>query len=297
MMITGEAGSSWASRSVSWIPSMIGMFTSVSTMSGSSRCASSRPCLPSPAVPMTSRSSSNPSSLRRLSRVLAMSSTMRSRIKSISTSAHRQARSLHGVDRDTRAHGGRDGHGLHIGALGSRRLGSHDRIHQRCEIVAQFVVVERSFANCGVNDPGSIVAELDPATLNVLDRLGDVEGDRARLGVGHQPSGAEDLAEAADHAHDLGRRQGHVEVDDTLLYLLHEILATDDVGSRLDRLAELLTGGEDRAPAGLAGAVRQRDGAANHLVGVAWIDAEADVRLDRRIERGGRGLPNQAHRL
>ena len=83
MMITGDAGSSWASRSVSWIPSMIGMFTSIRTMSGSSRWASSRPCLPSPAVPMTSMSSSNPSSLRRLSRVLAMSSTMRSRIKSI----------------------------------------------------------------------------------------------------------------------------------------------------------------------------------------------------------------------
>ena len=47
----------------------------------------------------------------------------------------------------------------------------------------------------------------------------------------------------------------------------------------------------------LAGAVRQRDGAPHHLVGVARVDAEADVRLDRRIELRGRGLADEAHRL
>src|ERR1700719_3134971 len=213
MMITGDAGNSWASRSVSWIPSMIGMFTSVSTMSGRSRWASSRPCLPSPAVPMTSMSSSNPSSLRRLSRVLAMSSTMRSRIKSKWTSAHRQACRLHRVHRDPGAHGRGDGHRLHVGALGSGRFGADDCIHQGCEIVAQFVVVERSFANRGVNDAGPVIAELDPAALDVLYRLGDVERDRAGLRVGHETTRTEDLAEAADHGHDLGGREGDVEVD------------------------------------------------------------------------------------
>src|ERR1700730_6527277 len=204
MMITGEAGSSWASRSVSWIPSMIGMFTSVSTMSGSSRCASSRPCLPSPAVPMTSMSSSNPSSLRRLSRVLAMSSTMRSRIKSIATSTHRQSCCLRRVDRYTGPHCGGDRHRLHVGPLCAGGLGSNDGIHQGGEIVAQFVVVERRFANRGVDDARPVVAELDAAALDVLDRLGDVEGDGAGFGVGHQPARTENLAQPPDHAHHLG---------------------------------------------------------------------------------------------
>src|ERR1700693_1804135 len=151
------------------MPSMIGMFTSVSTMSGSKRWASSRPCLPSPAVPMTSMSSSNPRSLRRLSRVLAMSSTMRSRIKSNVTSAHRQAGCLHRVDRYAWPHGGCDRDRLHVGALRAGRLGPNDRIHQSGEIVSQFVVVERSFTNCGVNDASPVITELDPAALDILD--------------------------------------------------------------------------------------------------------------------------------
>src|ERR1700726_860941 len=194
MMITGEAGNSWARRSVSWVPSMIGMFTSVSTMSGSSRWASSSPCLPSPAVPMTSMSSSNPSSLRRLSRVLAMSSTMRSRIKSIGTSAHRQSCCLHRVDRYAGAHGRSDRDGLHGGAPRTGWLGSNDRIQQSGEIVAQFVVVERCFTDCGMDDASSVITKLDASALDVLDRLGDIEGDRAGFGVRHQPAWAENLA-------------------------------------------------------------------------------------------------------
>src|SRR5580692_4911635 len=229
MMITGEAGNSWASRSVSWIPSMIGMFTSVSTMSGSSRCASSRPCLPSPAVPMTSMSSSNPSSLRRLSRVLAMSSTMSSRIKSKATSAHREPCRLHWVDRNARTHRGGHGDRLHVGALGAGRLGADDCIHQSGEIVAQFVVVERGFTDCGMNNASPVISELDAATLDILDRLGDIEGHRAGFGVRHQSTRPEDLPEASDHAHDLWRRQRDVEIDDALLDLLDEIFAADDV--------------------------------------------------------------------
>src|ERR1700730_6602228 len=177
---------------------MIGMFTSVSTMSGSRRWASSSPCLPSPAVPMTSMSSSNPSNLRRLSRVLAMSSTMRSRIKSTWPSAHRQSCRLHRVDGDAGPHGRGNGHGLHVGALCAGGSGAHDRIHQSGEIVAQFVVVERSFTNCGMDDARSVIAELDATTLNILDRLGDIEGHGARFGVGHQPARAENLAQPAD---------------------------------------------------------------------------------------------------
>src|ERR1039457_3790713 len=168
---------------------------------------------------MTSMSSSNPSSLRRLSRVLAMSSTMRSLIKSSGTSAHRQSCCLHRIDRYAGPHGCSDRDRLHVSALRAGRLGSNDRIHQSSEIVAQFVVIERRFTNCGVNNASSVISELDASTLDVLDRLGDIEGDRAGLGVRHQPARTEDLAQPSHHAHHLGSCDRDVEVVHSLLHL------------------------------------------------------------------------------
>ena len=83
MMITGELGTSWARVSVAWMPSMIGMLTSISTMSGASFFACSMPSFPFMAVPTTWMSGSKESSFWRLSRVLAMSSTIRTLIGSL----------------------------------------------------------------------------------------------------------------------------------------------------------------------------------------------------------------------
>src|SRR5207253_1674945 len=200
------------------MPSIVGMFTSVSTMSGRTRCASSRPCLPSPAVPATSMSSSKLSSFCRLSRVLAMSSTMRRRIKRLSP--NREARRLNRIDMDTRAHRRRHRDRPHICALCHLWLGAHDRIHESREIVAQLVVVERRLADGGVNDAEAVDAKLDTAALDIADRLCDVERHSARFRVRHEPAWAEDLAKPSDHAHDVGRGQRDVEVDGAILYLL-----------------------------------------------------------------------------
>ena len=54
-----------------------------------------------------------------------------------------------------------------------------------------------------------------------------------------------------------------------------------------------LTGGEDQDPGGLAGAVRQVDGAADHLVGLARVDAQAHGHLDGGVVLRGRGLLGQ----
>ena len=56
----------------------------------------------------------------------------------------------------------------------------------------------------------------------------------------------------------------------------------DLVGAGAQRLLGLLALGEDGDADDLAGAVREDDRAADHLVGVARIDAEAEVGLDRR---------------
>ena len=66
-----------------------------------------------------------------------------------------------------------------------------------------------------------------------------------------------------------------------------KMLSDDHVSAR-----NYLYAGEDRDAGGLARAVRQRDGATHHLVGLTRVDAEAHGDLDRRVEplRGRRLL-------
>ena len=120
--------------------------------------------------------------------------------------------------------------------------------------------------------------------LDLADGAVEVERDRAGLGVGHQAAPAEDAAEPADLAHHVGRRERDVELQPAGLDLLDEVLAADLVGAGAERLLALVALGEHRDADDLARAVRQHDRAADHLVGVAGVDAQAEVRLDRRVE-------------
>ena len=65
-----------------------------------------------------------------------------------------------------------------------------------------------------------------------------------------------------------------------------EVLGADDVGAGLLGLARLVALGEDGDLDVLAEAVGQRDRAAQLLVGVADVQAGADVHLDGLVELG-----------
>src|SRR5690606_11930055 len=140
-------------------------------------------------------------------------------------------------------------------------------------------------------------AELDPAALDLVDRLGDVHGHRAGLRVRHEAAGTEHAAEAADLAHEVRGRDGGVEVRVTAGDLLDELGATDLVGAGGLRLRRPLTGGEDDDACRLAGAVRQADGPADHLVGLAGVDAEPEGDLHGGVELGVRTLLGEADGL
>jgi hypothetical protein len=111
--------------------------------------------------------------------------------------------------------------------------------------------------------------------------------DGAELRVRHQALGAEHLTEAADDAHHVGRRDHAVEVDGAALDGLHQVLGADHVGAGRVRFLGLAAAGEHGDAHVLAGAGGQRDDAADHLVGVARIDAEVQRDLDRLVELGG----------
>src|SRR4029078_10854538 len=63
-----------------------------------------------------------------------------------------------------------------------------------------------------------------------------------------------------------------------------ELLAADHIGPGLGGLTRLVTHGEDGHADGSAGAVGQRHGPADHLVGLARVDPEVERDLDRLVE-------------
>ena len=114
----------------------------------------------------------------------------------------------------------------------------------------------------------------------------DVLRHGAELRVRHQALGTEHLTEAADEAHHVGGRDDAVEVDRAALDRFHEVFGTDDFGAGGRGFVGLGAAREDGDADVLAGALGQVDDAADHLVGVARIDAERDGDFDGLVELG-----------
>ena len=108
----------------------------------------------------------------------------------------------------------------------------------------------------------------------------DVLGDGPDLRVRHLPLRAEDAAEPADDRHQIGGGHGHVEVGPAVLDALGQVLVADRIGARRLGLARRVTLGEGDDGHVAARRVRQGDRAAELLLGVADVQAGADVALD-----------------
>ena len=119
----------------------------------------------------------------------------------------------------------------------------------------------------------------------MMDGVED-DGHRAGLRVGHQTTRTEHPAEPADLAHQIRRGNHRVEVQVALGDLLDQLVGADLVGARRLGRRRAVTGGEDEDPCRLAGAVGQIDRAADHLVRLAGVDAEAYGDVDRLVELG-----------
>ena len=91
----------------------------------------------------------------------------------------------------------------------------------------------------------------------------------------------------------LEQSNGNVEVAPATVNLGDQIGGADLICAGLRRLVRLLALGEDGDAHALTGAVGKADGATHHLVGLSWVDAEANMDLDRLVELRGRGLLHQ----
>src|SRR5690606_24052403 len=109
----------------------------------------------------------------------------------------------------------------------------------------------------------------------------------------HESARTEDLRDLRELRRHVRGGDGDVKVALAgLRDLSDELFAADEVGAGLFGLLLLLRlCAEDGDALGLTGAVRERDRAANLLIRLARVDAEADVHLDGGVElRRRRGL-------
>ena len=161
---------------------------------------------------------------------------------------------------------------------------------------SQLVLLEAHLADRHVDERRAVEPELDAALLGVVHGLGHVVGvdDGAGARVGHQAARAEHAAEAADLAHQVALRERDVELGPAALDLLDQVVAADDVGAGLVRVARAFALGEDEHADGLAQAVRQQRGAAQLLVGVARIERRCACAARRSRRTWRRTLPSRA---
>mmetsp|Transcript_6947 Transcript_6947/g.28278 ORF Transcript_6947/g.28278 Transcript_6947/m.28278 type:complete len:340 (-) Transcript_6947:50-1069(-) len=191
------------------------------------------------------------------------------------------------VHLDGGAHAGRDVHALPVDALGTRGAVGVDGVDNRLEVGHEVGVLEVGLAEGNVNDALLVGAELNLATLELTHGGGDVGGDGASLGVGHETLGTESATELGSLGHHVRGGDEKVKVHHATRDLLHEIVRTREVGTRRLGRGDVVARGEHGDANSLAGALGEGDGGAELLVVVLGVDVEADVALGGLGELGG----------
>src|SRR5579875_384084 len=165
-------------------------------------------------------------------------------------------------------------------------------------VLEQFLLAEAELADRCMDHAGLVDAIVDLARLHLGDRLADVEGHGADLGIRHQAARSENLTEAADLSHHVGRCDDAVEIEPALLLdLLDQVFAADEVRAGVARFLFLLALGEHQDPRHLAGAIGEHYRAAHVLIGLTRIDVEAHGELDRLVELGDVASRHQLDRV
>ena len=97
--------------------------------------------------------------------------------------------------------------------------------------------------------------------------------------------------------HHVRGRDRHIEAGPTLFDFLRQIVAADEVGPGSLGVASVLALSEDGDRHIFAESMRQGQGPAQLLLGVADVDSEQHVHLNRLVEFGAGRLLHQADRL
>ena len=136
-----------------------------------------------------------------------------------------------------------------------------------------------------MNDTRLIDAILDLTCLNVGNCLRYVERNRAALGVRHQALRAERATDTAYRTHHVGRCDTYVKSEPVLcLNLLHEIVIAYEIGAGFLSLSCLIALCKNEYADLFARAVRENYRAANLLVCMAGVNAQAYMYFYRLVK-------------
>ena len=147
---------------------------------------------------------------------------------------------------------------------------------------------------------GLIIAKLDTSTPHLADRARKIIWlhDRPTLRIWHQPAWTEFTSQATHLPHHIGSGNGDIEIEEVLLIDSgNQVIGADEIRASFTRGLSRLTLSEHQHANRLTGAMRQRNRRTDRLIGVARIDAEPQMNLDRWVERCKRRFLQQFDRF
>jgi len=140
-----------------------------------------------------------------------------------------------------------------------------------------------------VDVAGFVHLKFNTTRLNLTDSLAGVVGYSSGLGVRHEAAGSENLTELTHFGHGLRGGNCDIEVSPAFDALLDHVLETDKLSTRFASCLGRCTGlGEHQDADNFAGAMGQRRGSADHLVGLLRVNPKAEGQIDGLVELGFR---------
>ena len=141
-----------------------------------------------------------------------------------------------------------------------------------------------------MNDTEFVDLEVDLTRFHFLNGFAHLHRNRTGLGVRHQAAGTQNTAQRTNLAHYVRRADDNVNVGPAALDLINKLVQTYVIGAGSLSLSLLLRSTEHQHAHLLTRTVGQRHNAADHLIGLAGIDSQTHVDINRSVEFRERNL-------
>ncbi len=126
--------------------------------------------------------------------------------------------------------------------------------------------------------------ERNAASLHFSNSGSQVESNRASLGVRHQATRTEHTTNLANEGHAVRGGNSFIKVKPTVFDLLYELFCTSEVSASSKCFSFFFALTEYCYAYGLTKAVRHGNSTADHLIGIFWVNAEADCYVNGFVE-------------
>src|SRR5690554_399487 len=199
------------------------------------------------------------------------------------------------VQRQARPHRSGQRDLLEIDTFRSTRLETLEVCYQGFQVATNGVSFEINLAQRGMDNTVLVSPETHLTRFGILYCGRHIRSHSAHLGVGHQATRTQDLAQLTDNTHGIRRSDHHVKVELTLLDPLSQVIHADDIGTGFLSSFGVGTLGKHGDANILAGSVGHYGSATHHLVRLARINTQVDGNVQGLLELDRGELGEQSH--